>query len=55
MVKEVAVQAGATEDEVKGGVAAALPKLIDQPTPDGNVPASGVGSIIEGLKGALGG
>lgn len=54
-VKEVASKAGATEDEAKGGIAAAIPKLIDQLTPDGKVPSSGVGSILSGLKGMLGG
>lgn len=54
-VKEVASKAGVTEDEAKGGIAAALPQLIDQLTPDGGVPTSGVGSILDGLKGMLGG
>ncbi len=53
-VKDVAKRTGVSEDEAKGGIAAALPKLIDQLTPDGKVPSSGVGSILSGLKGMLG-
>jgi uncharacterized protein YidB (DUF937 family) len=54
-VKAVAQQAGVSEEQAKTGLAAALPKLIDQLTPNGSVPTSGVGSIISGLEGMLGG
>jgi uncharacterized protein YidB (DUF937 family) len=53
-VAAVAAQAGVSPQEAQGGLAAMLPKLIDQLTPNGSVPTSGVGSILSGLKGVLG-
>jgi uncharacterized protein YidB (DUF937 family) len=54
-VKAVAQQAGVSEDEAKNCIAAALPHLIDQLTPEGSVPSSGVGGTLDSLKGMLGG
>jgi uncharacterized protein YidB (DUF937 family) len=53
-VAAVATQAGVSTHEAEGALAAMLPKLIDQLTPNGSVPTSGVGSILNGLKGVLG-
>jgi uncharacterized protein YidB (DUF937 family) len=53
-VHEVATEAGVTDDHAKTGIAAVLPQLFDQLTPDGDVPASGVGGVLQGLKGMLG-
>ena len=53
-VAAVASQAGVSQSEAQAGLAAMLPKLIDQLTPDGSVPSSGVGSVLNGLKGMLG-
>ena len=53
-VHEVATEAGVTDEQAKTGIAAVLPQLIDQLTPDGAVPTSGVGGMLQGLKGMLG-
>ena len=37
-VKQVADQAGVSEQEASGGLAGALPQLVDRMTPDGKVP-----------------
>jgi uncharacterized protein YidB (DUF937 family) len=54
-VNAVADQAGVSRDQAKTDLAAALPRLIDQLTPDGAVPSSGVGGALRGLRGTLGG
>jgi uncharacterized protein YidB (DUF937 family) len=53
-VHEVATEAGVRDEQAKTGIAVVLPQLIDQLTPDGSVPTSGVGGALEGLKGLLG-
>ena len=53
-VAAVAAEAGVSPQEAQTGLAAMLPKLIDQLTPNGSVPSSGVGSMLGGLKGLLG-
>jgi uncharacterized protein YidB (DUF937 family) len=48
-VQQLADKAGMSTDETKNQLAAALPNLVDQLTPDGKVPDKGVGSLMKGL------
>ncbi|MEZ5215649.1 MAG: YidB family protein [Ilumatobacteraceae bacterium] len=46
-IDDLAREADVSRDEAKGGLAALLPKLVDQATPGGQVPSSDqLGSIV---------
>lgn len=47
-VDQLAQQSGMSHDEVKGGLASLLPKLVDQATPDGQV--TDLGSVANLAK-----
>ena len=51
-VEAIAQQAGVPAEHASSGLAALLPSLIDQLTPDGQVP--GAGTLQQGLAGLLG-
>ena len=49
-VAQLASKAGVSSDQAKGGLAAMLPKLIDQLTPGGVMPnVGGLGKAMQGL------
>ena len=50
-VKQVAKDAGVSEDEAEQGIASSLPAIIDQLTPDGRVPQDG--TALTGLRASL--
>lgn len=54
-VRQVAEEAGVSEGEAAGGLAELLPKVVDQLTPDGEVPgADDLAGALGKLKGLLG-
>jgi uncharacterized protein YidB (DUF937 family) len=50
-VQRVAEQAGLAVEQAKTGIRAALPEMIDQLTPIGALPASGVSDALLSLDG----
>jgi uncharacterized protein YidB (DUF937 family) len=52
-LQEVAQQSGMSPDEVSDQVAQALPHLVDQATPNGQIPAQRKGEGLGVLKGLL--
>jgi uncharacterized protein YidB (DUF937 family) len=54
-VRQVAEEAGVSEGEAAGGLAELLPKVVDQLTPDGEVPGGDdLAGALGKLKGMLG-
>lgn len=54
-VRQVAQEAGVSEDEAAGGLAELLPNVVDQLTPDGEVPGDDdLAGTLGKLKGLLG-
>jgi uncharacterized protein YidB (DUF937 family) len=52
-VAQVAAEAGTSEGEAGHGLSEILPNLIDQATPDGQLPADGGDDALSSLKAAL--
>jgi uncharacterized protein YidB (DUF937 family) len=48
-INQLAKESGKTHDEVKGGLAAMLPNLINGLTPGGSVTAGGLPKLMKGL------
>jgi len=49
-ISQIASKAGMSHDEVKTGLAAMLPNLVNQLTPNGSMPSSSsLGSMVKGL------
>jgi uncharacterized protein YidB (DUF937 family) len=48
-INELAQKSGKSHDEVKGGLAAMLPNLVNGLTPGGSVPGGGLGKMMKGL------
>jgi uncharacterized protein YidB (DUF937 family) len=55
-IRELASQAGVSEEEASGGLAALLPELVNQLTPEGRLPADGghVDTAFADLRRSLG-
>ena len=55
-IHELATQAGISEDEASGGLAALLPELVNQLTPEGRLPAETgqVDTALSDLRRSLG-
>ncbi len=48
-VSKLATQAGVSQDQAKGGLAAMLPSLIDKLTPGGSVPTGNLAKSMKGI------
>jgi uncharacterized protein YidB (DUF937 family) len=48
-VSRLAKQAGVSQDQAKGGLAAMLPNLVNSLTPNGSVPSGNMAKMLKGL------
>jgi uncharacterized protein YidB (DUF937 family) len=55
-IRELAAQAGVSEEEASGGLASLLPELVNQLTPQGHLPADGahIDTAFDDLRRSLG-